>query len=126
MGSMSALARHSCPLVARTGSSAFSSTGTQHGGQETTITSFHTTLPRHGMIIVGLPYSFVLQALRQDVIEAVSLKMESGPTRATSVSSSRADLSEPTQGGQLITGTGAIAWGADAILLKPSTLSPAA
>jgi len=33
-------------------------TGTQHGGQETTITSFHTTLLHHGMVIVGLPYSF--------------------------------------------------------------------
>jgi NAD(P)H dehydrogenase (quinone) len=37
--------------------SVFSSTGTQHGGQETTITSFHTTLLHHGMIIVGVPYS---------------------------------------------------------------------
>ncbi|MFA6434407.1 MAG: NAD(P)H:quinone oxidoreductase [Elusimicrobiales bacterium] len=35
----------------------FVSTGTQHGGQETTITSFHTTLLHHGMIIAGLPYS---------------------------------------------------------------------
>ncbi|WP_020675316.1 NAD(P)H:quinone oxidoreductase [Geopsychrobacter electrodiphilus] len=38
-------------------SSVFASTGTQHGGQETTITSFHTTLLHHGMIIVGVPYS---------------------------------------------------------------------
>ena len=37
--------------------SVFASTGTQHGGQETTITSFHTTLLHHGMIIVGVPYS---------------------------------------------------------------------
>ena len=36
---------------------AFSSTATQHGGQETTITSFHTTLLHQGMIIVGLPYA---------------------------------------------------------------------
>jgi NAD(P)H dehydrogenase (quinone) len=36
----------------------FASTGTQHGGQETTITSFHNTLLHQGMIIVGLPYSF--------------------------------------------------------------------
>ena len=36
---------------------AFTSTATQHGGQETTITSFHSTLLHHGMIIVGLPYS---------------------------------------------------------------------
>jgi len=37
--------------------SVFASTGTQHGGQETTITSFHTTLLHHGMIIVGVPYT---------------------------------------------------------------------
>jgi len=35
----------------------FASTGTQHGGQETTITSFHTTLLHHGMVVVGVPYS---------------------------------------------------------------------
>jgi NAD(P)H dehydrogenase (quinone) len=35
----------------------FCSTGTQHGGQETTITSFHTTLLHQGFIIVGVPYS---------------------------------------------------------------------
>lgn len=34
----------------------FTSTATQHGGQETTITSFHTTLLHHGMIIVRVPY----------------------------------------------------------------------
>lgn len=38
--------------------SVFASTATQHGGQETTITSFHCTLLHQGMIIVGLPYSF--------------------------------------------------------------------
>lgn len=43
-------------LVGKVGS-VFTSTGTQHGGQETTITSFHTTLLHHGMIIVGVPYS---------------------------------------------------------------------
>src|ERR1700686_5393487 len=37
--------------------SVFASTGTQHGGQETTITSFHSTLLHHGMILVGVPYS---------------------------------------------------------------------
>jgi NAD(P)H dehydrogenase (quinone) len=37
--------------------SVFASTGTQHGGQETTITSFHNTLFHLGMIVVGVPYS---------------------------------------------------------------------
>ena len=43
-------------LIGKVGS-VFASTGTQHGGHETTITSFHTTLLHHGMIIVGCPYS---------------------------------------------------------------------
>src|SRR5580692_2238341 len=44
-------------LVGKVGS-VFCSTASQHGGQETTLTSFHTTLLHHGMIIVGLPYTF--------------------------------------------------------------------
>jgi NAD(P)H dehydrogenase (quinone) len=44
-------------LVGKVGS-VFVCTGTQHGGQETTITSFHSTLLHQGMIIVGLPYAF--------------------------------------------------------------------
>ena len=47
-------------LVGKVGS-VFTSSATQHGGQESTILSFHTTLLHHGMIIVGLPYSFDLQ-----------------------------------------------------------------
>jgi len=43
-------------LIGKVGS-VFVSTGTQHGGQETTITSFHTTLFHHGMVVVGVPYS---------------------------------------------------------------------
>jgi NAD(P)H dehydrogenase (quinone) len=37
---------------------AFSSTGTQHGGQETTLFSLITNLLHFGLVIVGLPYSF--------------------------------------------------------------------
>jgi len=44
-------------LVGKVGS-VFASSATQHGGQESTILSFHTTLLHQGMIIVGLPYSF--------------------------------------------------------------------
>ncbi|WP_420998088.1 NAD(P)H:quinone oxidoreductase [Cupriavidus sp. 30B13] len=43
-------------LVGKVGS-VFTSTATQHGGQETTITSFHTTLLHQGMVIVGVPYA---------------------------------------------------------------------
>lgn len=42
-------------LVGKVGS-VFASTASQHGGQETTLTSFHTTLLHQGMIIVGVPY----------------------------------------------------------------------
>lgn len=44
-------------LVGKVGS-VFASTATQHGGQESTILSFHNTLLHQGMIVVGLPYSF--------------------------------------------------------------------
>jgi NAD(P)H dehydrogenase (quinone) len=53
-------------LVGKVGS-AFSSTATQHGGQETTLFSIITNLLHFGMIIVGLPYSFQGQ-MRQDEI----------------------------------------------------------
>ena len=43
-------------LIGKVGS-AFTSAATQHGGHETTLTSFHTTLLHHGMVVVGLPYS---------------------------------------------------------------------
>ena len=43
-------------LVGKVGS-VFTCTASQHGGQETTITSFHTTLLHFGMVIIGLPYT---------------------------------------------------------------------
>jgi NAD(P)H:quinone oxidoreductase type IV len=43
-------------LIGKVGS-VFTSTASQHGGQETTLISFHTTLLHHGMIVVGVPYS---------------------------------------------------------------------
>jgi len=53
-------------LVGKVGS-VFTSSATQHGGQETTITSFHTTLLHHGMIIVGLPYSEQRQTTMSEI-----------------------------------------------------------
>jgi len=44
-------------LIGKVGS-VFTSSATQHGGQESTILNFHTTLLHHGMIVVGLPYAF--------------------------------------------------------------------
>lgn len=44
-------------LVGKVGS-VFTGSATQHGGQESTILSFHTSLLHHGMVIVGLPYAF--------------------------------------------------------------------
>jgi NAD(P)H dehydrogenase (quinone) len=44
-------------LIGKVGS-VFTSTATQHGGQESTLLSTHTVLLHHGMVIVGLPYSF--------------------------------------------------------------------
>ncbi len=47
-------------LVGKVGS-VFTSSATQHGGQESTILSFHITLLHQGMVIVGLPYAFAGQ-----------------------------------------------------------------
>lgn len=44
-------------LIGKIGS-VMASSNTQHGGQESTILSFHITLLHHGMVIAGLPYSF--------------------------------------------------------------------
>jgi NAD(P)H dehydrogenase (quinone) len=44
-------------LVGKVGS-VITSSGSQHGGQESTILSFHLTLFHHGMVVVGLPYAF--------------------------------------------------------------------
>ncbi|CAN7534702.1 NAD(P)H:quinone oxidoreductase [Pseudoxanthomonas sp. LjRoot143] len=53
-------------LVGKVGS-AFTSTGSQHGGQETTLQSTHTVMLHLGMVIVGLPYSFKGQLLMDEV-----------------------------------------------------------
>jgi NAD(P)H dehydrogenase (quinone) len=53
-------------LVGKVGS-VFASSNTQHGGQESTILSFHTTLLHQGMVIVGVPYSCAEQ-MRTDEI----------------------------------------------------------
>lgn len=47
-------------LIGKVGS-VFTSSNTQHGGQESTILTFHPTLLHLGMVIVGLPYSCTLQ-----------------------------------------------------------------
>lgn len=67
-------------LVGKVGS-VFTSTGTQHGGQETTITSFHTTLLHHGMVIVGMPYT----ETRQFTLEEIS---GGSPYGATTIAAS--------------------------------------
>jgi len=53
-------------LVGKVGS-AFSSTATQHGGQETTLMAIHTNLMHFGMVCVGLPYSFVGQMTLDEI-----------------------------------------------------------
>jgi NAD(P)H dehydrogenase (quinone) len=70
-------------LVGKVGS-VFASSATQHGGQETTIISFHSTLLHHGMIIVGLPYAFEGQS-RIDEITGCS------PYGASTIAGNRGD-----------------------------------
>ena len=54
-------------LVGKVGS-AFTSTATQHGGQETTLIAIHTNLLHFGMVAVGLPYSFQGQMRLDEVV----------------------------------------------------------
>jgi NAD(P)H dehydrogenase (quinone) len=49
---------------------AFSSTATQHGGQETTLFSILTNLFHFGMVCVGLPYSFAGQMTLDEITGA--------------------------------------------------------
>lgn len=53
-------------LVGKVGS-VFTSTATQHGGQESTILSTHTVLLHHGMVVVGLPYAFQGQTILTEI-----------------------------------------------------------
>lgn len=53
-------------LVGKVGS-VITCSNTQHGGQESTIISFHFTLLHQGMVIVGLPYSFQGQMIMEEI-----------------------------------------------------------
>lgn len=54
-------------LIGKVGS-VFTSTATQHGGQESTILSTHIVLLHHGMVIVGLPYSYEGQTGVKEIV----------------------------------------------------------
>ena len=71
-------------LVGKVGG-AFTATATQHGGQETTLTGFHKTLLHHGLIVVGLPYSYH----EQMTLEAIHGGSPYGATTITGGDGSR-------------------------------------
>lgn len=75
-------------LVGKVGS-VFTSTASQHGGQETTITSFHSTLLHHGMIVVGLPYTFKDLATMREITGGT-------PYGASCVTGAGSELRMPT------------------------------
>lgn len=54
-------------LVGKVGG-VFTSTGTQHGGQESTLLGFQVTLLHHGMLIAGLPYAFQGQVNNDGIV----------------------------------------------------------
>jgi NAD(P)H dehydrogenase (quinone) len=76
-------------LVGKIGS-VFCSTASQHGGQETTLTSFHTTLLHHGMIIVGLPYTYTELSTMREITGG-------GPYGASCVTGAGNELRMPTE-----------------------------
>lgn len=71
-------------LIGKVGG-AFTATATQHGGQETTLTGFHKTLLHHGLIVVGLPYSYQ----EQMTLEAIHGGSPYGATTITGGDGSR-------------------------------------
>ncbi len=76
-------------LVGKVGS-CFCSTASQHGGQETTLTSFHSTLLHHGMIIVGLPYTYTELTTMREITGG-------GPYGASCVTGAGSELRMPTE-----------------------------
>jgi NAD(P)H dehydrogenase (quinone) len=77
-------------LVGKVGS-AFTSTATQHGGQETTLFSMITTLLHQGMIVVGLPMP--RRARCGSTRSPAAVRTAPAPSRAARASASRAGTS---------------------------------
>lgn len=75
-------------LVGKIGS-VFCCTASQHGGQETTLTSFHATLLHHGMVIVGMPYTFPGLTTLREVTGGT-------PYGASSITGEGAEMRMPT------------------------------
>lgn len=71
-------------LIGKIGS-VFTSSANQHGGQETTIVSFHFSLLHHGMMLVGMPYS----EQRQMVIDQITGGSPYGASTITGPDGSR-------------------------------------
>ena len=71
-------------LIGKVGS-VFTSSATQHGGQESTLLSFHTTLLHHGFVVVGVPYS----EPRQMTLDEISGGSPYGATTITGGDGSR-------------------------------------
>ena len=86
-------------LVGKIGA-AFSSTATQHGGQETTLMSIITNLLHHGLVITGLPYAFAGQ-MRMDEITGGS---PYGPTTITGGDGSRQPSENELDGARFLGG----------------------
>nr|WP_321496756.1 NAD(P)H:quinone oxidoreductase [uncultured Methanolobus sp.] len=76
-------------LIGKVGS-VFTSSSTQHGGQESSILSFHTTLLHHGMIIVGVPYS----ETRQSTLDEIT---GGSPYGASTIAGSGPDTRHPSE-----------------------------
>ena len=84
-------------LVGKVGA-AFTSTASQHGGQETTLLNILTNLLHHGMVTVGLPYSFQGQ-LKLDEVNGGSLY---GATTITAGDGSRQPSANELDGARFL------------------------
>lgn len=84
-------------LIGKVGA-AFTSTGSQHGGQETTLYSILSNLLHHGMVITGLPYSFQ----GQGTISEVSGGAPYGATTIAGADGSRQVSQNERDGGRFL------------------------
>jgi len=83
--------------------SVITSSNTQHGGQESTILSFHITLLHHGMVVVGLPYAFQGQMTKSQVVTAVGCRARTNwREHGTRVSMSRRSQRNSQREGKLL------------------------
>ena len=90
---------------------AFTSTATQHGGQETTLFSIITNLLHFGMVVVGLPYSFQGQMTLDEITGGAPTAPPPSPAATGTRQPSESELDGARFQGELVAETAAKLFG---------------